>query len=228
MRENNTICFRNFVACCLMFAVFVATSTIAFALPENNKSTTGELIVSGRNAGSITPFVMLNGERAFSGHTFFSSGTITTSETNNATVKLGKLGSINLAPNSSLSLSFSENKISGNLIAGQIKVYSSQGVEVKIQSANHVVANDVGQNDVFTVDVQNGMTNATAETGAVSLDNGQTTGPTQNQQQSSLYKNSYFVPLIIFGGIVAVAAIYAVTNGNNNNNNNSPVVSPIR
>jgi hypothetical protein len=122
--DSNTICFRNVLACCLMFAVFVASSTVALALPEY-KPATGELIVSGRGTGGNAPFAMLNGERAFSGRTFFSSGTIAITEDNTASVKLGKLGSINLAPNSILSLSFGDNKISGNLIAGQIKVFRS-------------------------------------------------------------------------------------------------------
>ncbi len=75
MKENsNDVCFRNIVACCLMFAVFVTSSMVALALPEN-KSATGELIVSGNNMGGNAPFAMLNGERAFSGRTFFSSST---------------------------------------------------------------------------------------------------------------------------------------------------------
>lgn len=209
--------FRNVLACCLMLAIFVASSTFALALPEY-KPSTGELIVLGRNTEGETPFVMLNGERAFSGRTFFSSGTIATSEDNNATVKLGKLGYINLAPNSILSLSFGNNKISGNLIAGQIKVFSNEGIEVKIQTADQVIANNASQNNVFTVDIQTEATKATAETGSVNLNNGDTTIPTQSRQQTATDGNSYIDPLIVFSAIVAVAAIYAITNNNNSNN----------
>ena len=233
MKENtNTVCFRSIVACCLMFAVFAASSMVVFAMPDNNKSATGELIVSGHNKGSDAPFAMLNGERAFSGRTFFSSGTIATSEDNNATVKLGKLGSINLSPNSILSLSFGENKISGNLIAGQVKVFSSEGVEVKIQTANQIVANDASQNNVFTVDTQAGTTNAIAEVGSVHLNNGDAVIPAQTGQTGTSGKsasddnNSYVGPLIVFAGIVAVAAIYVIRH--NNNNNTTTVVSPTR
>ena len=235
MKENsNTVCFRNIAACCLMFAVFVTSSMVALALPEN-KSATGELTVSGTNTDGSQPFAMLNGERAFSGRTFFSSGTIATTEENNATVKLGKLGSINLSPNSILSLSFGDNKISGNLLAGQIKVSSSEGVEVKIETANQVVAGDASQNNIFTVDVQAGTTKAVAETGSIYLNNGQTATPSQSGQQAGTDGNSYVGPLILFGGIVAVAAIYVITKNDDNNNNNnvqtaggSVVVSPVR
>lgn len=215
--NNKTVCFRNIIACCLMFSVFATSSMVAFAMPDKN-SVTGELIVSGNDASGNTPFAMLNGERAFSGRTIFSSSTVATSENNNATVKLSKLGSIYLAPNSILSLSFGENKISGNLIAGQIKVFSSQGVEVKIQTANQVVANDASQNNVFTVDVQTGKTNAVAETGAVRLDNGDQTAPANTGQKSDDTSdgNSYLGPLLIFTGVVALAAVYVITHGDNN------------
>ncbi len=227
MKENsNTVCFRNIVACCLMFVVFVTSSMVALALPEN-KPATGELIVSGNNTGGNAPFALLNGERAFSGRTFFSSGTIATTADSNATVKLGKLGSINLSPNSILSLSFGDNKISGNLLAGRVKVFSSEGVEVKIQTANQVVAGDASQNNVFTVDVQTGTTNAVAETGSIHLNNGQTVTPAQTAQTDDTDGNSSVGPLIIFIGIVAVAAYYSTTNGDDNNNN-TIVTSPTR
>ena len=234
MKENSyTVCFRNIVACCLMFVVFVTSSMVALATPEN-KQATGELIISGNNTGADAPFAMLNGERAFTGRTFFSSGTIATTADNNATVKLGKLGSINLAPNSMLSLNFGDNKISGNLIAGQVKVFSREGVEVKIQTPNQVVANDAGQNNVFTVDVQAGTTNATAEIGSVHLNDGVTVIPAQTGQQTGTTgtsasddNNSYVGPLIVFAGIVAVAAIYVIAH-NRNNKNTTTVVSPTR
>ncbi len=229
MKENsNTVCFRNIVACCLMFAVFVTSSMVALALPEN-KSATGELIVLGNITGGNAPFAMLNGERAFSGRTFFSSSTIATTEDTNATVKLGKLGSINLSPNSILSLSFGDNKISGNLLAGQVKVFSGEGVEVKIQTANQVVAGDASQNNVFTVDVQTGTTNAVAEIGSIHLNNGQTGTPAQTAQTDDTDGNSSVGPLIVFGAIVAVAAIYVIRKSDTEFTPISgPVVSPTR
>lgn len=231
MKENNnTVCFRSIVASCLMFAVFAASSMVVFAAPDS-KAATGELIVSGHTAGGDAPFAMLNGERAFSGRTFFSSSTIAASGDNAATVKLGKLGSINLAPNSILSLSFGENKISGNLIAGQVKVFSSEGVEVKIQTPDQVVANDASQNNVFTVDFHTGTTSAASETGSIHLNNGEAVVPAQTGQQTgttaSTENNSYVGPLIVFGAIVAVAAIYVITHNNNSNSSNT-VVSPTR
>lgn len=226
MKENSkTVYFRNIIACCLMFAVFVASSMVALASPET-KSAAGELIVSGNTANG-TPYAMLNGERAFSGRTFFSSGTVATTEDNNATVKLGKLGSVNLAPNSILSLSFGDNKISGNLIAGQVKVSSSEGVEVKIQTPDQIVVGDASQNNVFTVNLLAGTTNASAEVGSVHTNNGSAVVPAA--QTTSDDGNSYVGPLIVFGAIVAVAAILVIRHNNNDNTGSGfAVISPTR
>lgn len=134
MKKNNgAVWLKNIAAFCLMVTVFVSTSMIAFA--KSGASIAGEIIVSGNNINGIEPSVMLNGERAFSGRTFFNAGEITTTENATATVKLGKLGYLNLAPNSVLSLSFNENTISGRLTAGDVKVFNSEGVVVNIENA---------------------------------------------------------------------------------------------
>ena len=57
-----------------------------------------------------------------------------------STVKLGKLGYITMSPNTTLSLSFDEKTISGNLSAGSINVFNADGVEVKIQNFNNALA----------------------------------------------------------------------------------------
>jgi hypothetical protein len=131
MKKNNRA--AGLVAFCLMVTVFVSTSMIALAKPGT--SLAGEIIVSGHNTNGVEPSVMLNGERAYSGRTFFNAGEITTSENATATIKLGKLGYLNLAPNSVLSLDFTENAISGRLTAGDVKVFNSEGVAVNIENA---------------------------------------------------------------------------------------------
>lgn len=135
MKINNTAALiRNIAAFCLMVTVFVSTSMVALAKPGS--SLAGEIIVSGHNTTGVEPSVMLNGERIYSGRTFFESGVISTSETASATIKLGKLGHVTLAPNSSISLRFSENDISGTLVSGDAKVFNNQGVTVNIENLN--------------------------------------------------------------------------------------------
>ncbi|HEY0428939.1 MAG TPA: hypothetical protein VGC76_14250 [Pyrinomonadaceae bacterium] len=130
--NNNVNWLRNMAALCLMLTVFVSTSMVALAKPGS--SLAGEIIVSGHNTNGAEPLVMLNGERAFSGRTFFDSGVISTSDTASATVKLGKLGYLTLAPNSTMNLSFSENTISGKVISGDVKVFNNEGVNVNVEN----------------------------------------------------------------------------------------------
>lgn len=135
---------RGCITFCLMLTVFVSSSMFALAKSEN-KSIAGEIIISGRNFNDSESSVTLNGETVFSGRTFFSSGVIATNKTA-ATVRLGKLGYLNLTPNSILSLNFSEDNISGLLSAGEVEVFNTEGVKVNIEkSENASVVNGNGQ-----------------------------------------------------------------------------------
>lgn len=130
---------RNITAACLAMMIFTTSSMIVLAGTEN-KSLMGEITVSGQNTNGNAPFVLLNGESAFTGRTFFSNGTITTSEDVTSTVKLGKLGYVSLSPNTTLTLSFDEKTISGTLVAGEAKVFNAEGVDVKILNLNNAAS----------------------------------------------------------------------------------------
>ena len=123
---------RNITAACLAMVIFTTSSMIALA--GTNKSLMGEITVSGQTTDGNAPFVLLNGENAFTGRTFFSNGTIATSDAITSTVKLGKLGYVVLSPNTTLTLSFDEKTISGTLSACDAKVYNAEGVNVNIQN----------------------------------------------------------------------------------------------
>lgn len=216
---------HNILTFCLLLAIVGTYSMTASAMPEN-KSLMAELIVSGKTAINGGASATVDGEPAYSGRTFFSSGTIATAKDTSATVKLGKLGFINLSPDSNLSLNFSENKISGTLSAGQIKVFNTEGVEVNIQTPDGLISNRAQQTAVFSVDVQAGTTNVSAESGAVYMNNGTTVVPVKAQTDDSTRDSvSALAPLIVFGGAVAAAIIYiAVKQGNNN----GAFISPTR
>ena len=212
---KNATWLRHTLTFCLMLAVFSTYTMTASAMPDN-KALMGELIVSGSNANNNAS-ATINGEPAYSGRTFFSSSTIATPENTSATIKLGKLGFISLTPNSNLSLSFSENKISGNLSAGQVKVFNTEGVEVNIQTPDSLISNEAQQSSVFNIDLQGGTTNVTAETGTVFNNNGTTVVSVKPAQDDDATAdgNSPIVPVAILGGFVAAAMIYvAVKDGN--------------
>ena len=198
------IWLRNITAACLALVIFTSSSMIALAGTEK-KSLMGEITVSGQMVDGHVASVLLNGESAFTGRTFFSAGTIATPANVNSTVSLGKLGSIYLSPNTVLNLSFDEKSISGTLSAGQIKVSNAEGVEVKIQTNAGLVTNELNPANSLTVN---------AEKAARQDDDKDTDG------------NSPVGPIIVLGGIVAVAVIYVIVK--NRNQDDAISISPVR
>jgi len=196
---------RNITAACLAMVIFTTSSMIVLAAPDR-KSLMGEITVSGQTTNGSAPFVMLNGDSAFTGRTFFSADTITTPENVNSTVSLGKLGSINLSPNTTLNLSFDEKTISGTLSAGQIRVNSAEGVNVKIQTNAGLVTNESNLAKSFTVN---------AEKSARQDDDDDASGD----------GNSALGPILVFSGIVAAAVILVLVNDDDDDDIS---ISPVR
>lgn len=126
---DSKLWIRKALSLCLCMAIVAAYTTIALAV---SGKAAGELTVSGIGANGEAPFVLVNGEAAKSGRSVFSSSTISTTDQTSAVVSMGKLGQIQLAPNSSMSLSFGDAGITGDLTAGTLTVLgASQPVTVK-------------------------------------------------------------------------------------------------
>ena len=191
VNKQKSLWLRNLVGLGLLVSLFFSSSMVTLAAPGNALS--GEITVSGSSVDGMQPSVSLNGEKALSGRTFFTSGTISTPEGNSATINLGKLGRITMSPNSSLSLNLSENSISGDLAAGQIRVLNNEGVAVNIRTNDNVVTNDANAGN-FSVDVTSGTTAAESEVGNVSMANGQPTAAKMTRRQG----------WIVFGVVAAI------------------------
>jgi hypothetical protein len=125
------------------------------------KAPSGELSVSGQ--------VTVNGEKAFSGGTLFSDSMMTTAEKSNATVNLSKLGRVELAPISSLKLSFNPKSIMGLLDNGSAQVSTLAGISVSFTTKDAVVVVDGNQATSFTVRVVEGVTSLTTHSGLAQL-----------------------------------------------------------
>src|SRR5438132_11745638 len=110
---------RKSVAFCVAIAILSVYSMVALATP-GQKAASGELSASGQ--------VTVNGQTAISGATVFSDSVIATAANSSATVSLGKAGCVELMPNSSVKLSFTESNISGSLDAGRVHVSTPAGV----------------------------------------------------------------------------------------------------
>ncbi len=201
-------------------AAILMMASSMFVLAKTGDTLMGEITVTGANKAFIT----LNGDQAFSGRTFISSGTISTPEATNASIKLGKVGFINLAPKSVLSLSFDEKSITGTLSEGSVKVFNNDGIEVKITTPQGVIGNDSTDESAFTVNVENGAVSSSAQKGSVSLNNGNTVVAVKAAQDADTDGNSALGPLLILAGIVTVAVVYVIVSNNDDNN----IVSPVR
>jgi len=121
---NSKVWIRKALSMCLTVAIIATYSMVALAGTEK---VAGELLVSGKN------IVKVNGEAAQNGRSIFSSSTIATPKEAGAIINLGKIGKIQLAPDTTLSLSFSEKGISGDLLSGRVTVLSaSHAVTIKM------------------------------------------------------------------------------------------------
>jgi len=116
----------------------------------------GELTVSGKNANGEAPFVLVNGETARSGRSVFSGSTISTSDSTGAVMNLGKLGKIELAPSTTLNLTFDDKGIFGELTAGKLSflgasdnviIKTLDGNSIKLAAGQSVLASGKAQDD---------------------------------------------------------------------------------
>jgi hypothetical protein len=131
------------------FYSLVSTSALA-----QTAKAAGELSVSGS--------VMINGIQAISGATVFSESKVKTLRNSAATINLGKLGRIQLGPESEMTLSFSEGNIGGALTAGRAVVSAPANIAISVATAEGVAAADGKRAAKLTVDVSCGNTRVAA------------------------------------------------------------------
>ncbi len=138
---------RKPIAACVTVAILSVYSMVVLASPAA-KAPSGELSVSG---------------------TVFSDSVITTADKSVATVNLSKSGRVELAPNSSLRLSFTEKSIMGLLDDGTAHVSTLAGTSVNFTTKDGVVVVDGSQATSFTVNVVKGITSLTTHSGVAQL-----------------------------------------------------------
>jgi len=134
------------------------------ALAAAPQKASGELSVSGQ--------VTVNGQAAISGATIFSDSIIATTAGSSATVSLGKLGRVELFPNSSLKLSFAEGNISGALDAGRVQVSTLAGTSAIVTAKDGAAVADASQASTFMVDLECGNMIVGSQAGHVELRSG--------------------------------------------------------
>jgi hypothetical protein len=146
--------FRKALAIAVMMTVGSFYSLVTTSALAQTAKAAGELSVSGG--------VTINGAPAISGATVFSESKVKTTTNGAATINLGKLGRVQLGPESEMTLSFTEGKIGGNLSAGRATVTAPTGVAIAVATAEGVATADGKTAATLTVDVTCGNTRVAA------------------------------------------------------------------
>jgi len=142
-----------------VIALSVLAMTAIVALADNPPQ--AKLIqVDGR--------VSVNGASAISGATVFSDSTITTAARSSAVVSLGKLGRVEVLPDSNLKLSFTDSNVSVNMLeAGRVRLSSSSNAGVTTRDGQITTIGN--PRSEFTVDTSCGNTFVAVSKGKVEL-----------------------------------------------------------
>ncbi|HEY0427704.1 MAG TPA: hypothetical protein VGC76_07965 [Pyrinomonadaceae bacterium] len=197
---NSKVWIRKALSMCLTVAIIATYSMVTLA---GTDKIAGELLVSGKNVNGETPFVKVNGEAAQSGRSIFSSSTIATPQNASAVINLGKVGKIELAPNTTLTLSFNEKGINGDLISGRVTVLgASSAVNIKTAEGKSLQLN-VGDSAVSKAD--DDKDEDTKDGGA-----------------------AWWVWALVFGGAIAGVVVAATRNTDTALGGGTTVISPTR
>ncbi len=217
MKQFNGL--RFLTSACLTLAILVSSSSFVLAALER-RTLLGEIVVTGDGENGEPAFVKVDGERAVSGRTFSSSSLIETADATSAGINIGGVARIGLSPNSKLSLNFSENSISGKLYSGKIKVFNAKGVSVNIETPDNALSNNKDLQGNFVIDLESGLTRATAESGSLFFSDGEPVGKAQTTPPVG---GGLWIPLTVYGVIVGTAVVSVIVSRNSDD-----VVSPIR
>ena len=223
---------RKFIAVGVAVAVLSVYSMIVLAAPGAKAS--AELSVSGQ--------VTVNGQKVISGGTLFSDSTISTADQSTASVSIGKLGRVELSPNSNLRLSFSDSGINAMLETGSAHVSTLAGISVNLSTKDGTVVVDGSQATAFTVNASHGRTSITTESGLAQLRTGSSVkqiaagesatagmpSPQGTSDEHGLSGSSLAVLLLAIGGAVAAVIIATTHNNDLNFGGSVTVVSPTK
>jgi hypothetical protein len=146
--------FRKALAIAVMMTVGSFYSLVTTSALAQTAKAAGELSVSGG--------VTINGAPAISGATVFSDSKVKTTTNGAATISLGKLGRVQLGPESEMTLSFTDGKIGGNLSSGRATVTAPAGVAIAVATSEGVATADGKSAATLTVDVTCGNTRVAA------------------------------------------------------------------
>ena len=161
----NTSSRMNRVLLCLVAVIVIvpATTALTRSEPQAASGPSGKLI-------AVHGDVSLNGTSAISGATVFSDSTVTTAKGSSAVVSLGKLGRVEVLPETTMTVSFTDSSVAVSMLSsGRVRVSSPPGTSTTATTSDgQVLADDSGE-QMFTVDTTCGNTFVSVKVGRVEL-----------------------------------------------------------
>jgi hypothetical protein len=141
-----------------LFLVFSVTqvyvqASLAASTSRNNNGATA--LVSGKLATRGGGLIKLNGNDVGPGTTILSGAQVQTPANIGATIQLGALGKLDLAPETSLTLSFGQSSVDVKLDTGYVVLTTMKGIDGTMTTPNGIVSKSdssksstlVGQDD---------------------------------------------------------------------------------
>lgn len=117
--------------------------------------------------------VTVNGAAAVSGAVFSSDSSVTTAARSSAVVSLGKLGRVEVFPESTMKLTFGDPNVSVAMLdQGRVRISSSSGVNASANTRDGNIRTTGNQRNDFIVDTTCGNTFVSVKRGTVDLRTG--------------------------------------------------------
>lgn len=182
------------------------------------QSPTGRLTTRGDNP------VTVNGNNARSGDTVFSGQQLQTPEGTGATVQLAGLGRIDLAPNTSVMLTFAAGKITVSLLSGCVVLTANKGTVGTVESGGTELGHTDPAKNSSSVDVCTSKTPGAApivgQGAATAAGAGAATGATTGAATTAATTGGLFgigvpatVALVSTASAFTIGAIIAANHG---------------
>ncbi len=123
---------------------------------------------------TITGNVRVNGQPIISDATIVSGSRIETASNSTAVVTINKVGKVELAPETSLTLRFSGSSMIGIVDSGKVTVFNNAGIATTFTTKDATVIADAGQANNFVIEVECSHTHVDTIIGLVTMRTGNT------------------------------------------------------
>ena len=120
------------IAALLLFSIAQVGLQVGFAEPNNTTTVAVQQQLVGRLTTRNNQPVTVNGLSANTGASLLSGATIETGADQSASVNLGPLGSVDIAPNTKVILTFEQGNVKATVISGCVTVKAEKGTTGEI------------------------------------------------------------------------------------------------